>query len=143
MPLPLRKPKEAITLGEGNTPSVQLLNVAERLGVETIYAKLEAMNPTGSFKDRGTAVMLSIATELGVTEVVEDSSGNAGASVAAYAARAGIRAHVFAPASAPAAKLEQIAVYGAQTHLIEGRPPGSDRCGDQVRQAQFPCLCFA
>jgi len=120
MPSPLRRPQEAITLGEGNTPSVSLNNVAEGLGAETIYAKLEAMNPTGSFKDRGTAVMMSVAAELGVTEVVEDSSGNAGASVAAYAARAGIRAHIFAPATAPAAKLEQIAVYGAQAHLIEG-----------------------
>ena len=120
MPLPLQKPEEAITLGEGNTPSVSLQNVAKRLGVEIIYAKLEGMNPTGSFKDRGTAVMMSVAAELGVTEVVEDSSGNAGASVAAYAARAGIRAHIFAPATAPAAKLEQIAVYGAQAHLTEG-----------------------
>ena len=85
-----------------------------------IYTKLEMMNPTGSFKDRGTAVLMSVARELGVTEVVEDSSGNAGASVAAYAARAGIRAHVFAPASAPSAKLAQISVYGATPHLIEG-----------------------
>ena len=117
---PLRRPENAITLGEGNTPSVLLQNVATHLGVEIIYTKLEAMNPTGSFKDRGTAVMISVAAELGVTEVVEDSSGNAGASVAAYAARAGIRAHIFAPASAPAAKLEQIAVYGALAHLVEG-----------------------
>lgn len=120
IPVPLRRPKEAITLGEGNTPSVSLQNIAKRLGIEIIYAKLEGMNPTGSFKDRGTAVMMSVAVELGVAEVVEDSSGNAGASVAAYAARAGMRAHIFAPASAPAAKLEQIAVYGAQAHLIEG-----------------------
>lgn len=120
IPSPLHKPLEAITLGEGNTPSVPLHNVAERLCVQVIYAKLEAMNPTGSFKDRGTAVMMSVASELGIREVVEDSSGNAGASVAAYAARAGIQAHIFAPAGAPAAKLEQIAVYGAQAHLIEG-----------------------
>ena len=64
--------------------------------------------------------MVSVAAELGVSAVVEDSSGNAGASVAAYAARAGIEAHVFAPADAPAAKLSQIRVYGARTHLIEG-----------------------
>ena len=120
VPSPLRRPEQAITLGEGGTPSVSLRNVAKRLGVKVIYAKLEGMNPTGSFKDRGTAVMMSVAAELGVTEVVEDSSGNAGASVAAYAARAGIRAHIFAPASAPAAKLGQIAVYGATTHKIEG-----------------------
>ena len=119
-PTPLRHPHDAITLGEGDTPSVELRSVSKHLGVADIRAKLEAMNPTGSFKDRGTAVMMSVAKELGVSEVVEDSSGNAGASVAAYAARAGIRAHIFAPASAPAAKLSQIAVYGATTHKIEG-----------------------
>ena len=119
-PTPLRHPHDAITLGEGDTPSVELRSMSKHLGVDDIRAKLEAMNPTGSFKDRGTAVMMSVAKELGVSEVVEDSSGNAGASVAAYAARAGIRAHIFAPASAPAAKLSQIAVYGATTHKIEG-----------------------
>lgn len=120
MPTPLHSPSEAISLGEGGTPTSALRNLGEVLGVQDFYAKLELMNPTGSFKDRGTAVMMSVARELGVTEVVEDSSGNAGASVSAYAARAGIRAHVFAPAAAPAAKLDQIAVYGATTHLIQG-----------------------
>ena len=120
MPIPLHYPDDAITLGEGDTPSVALRSAGKCLGVDDIFAKLEMMNPTGSFKDRGTAVMMSVAKELGVQEVVEDSSGNAGASVAAYAARAGIGAHIFAPASAPAAKLGQIAVYGATTHLIEG-----------------------
>ena len=120
MPSPLHHPNDAITLGEGSAPSVALRSVAKHLGVDDIHAKLELMNPTGSFKDRGTAVMMSVAREMGVSEVVEDSSGNAGASVAAYAARAGIRAHIFAPATAPAAKLDQIAVYGAQAHLIDG-----------------------
>ena len=120
VPTPLHHPHDAITLGEGGTPSVALRSVSKHLGVDDIRAKLELMNPTGSFKDRGTAVMMSVAVELGVTEVVEDSSGNAGASVAAYAARADIRAHIFAPASAPAAKLDQIAVYGATLHRIEG-----------------------
>ena len=64
--------------------------------------------------------MLAVAHELGVREVVEDSSGNAGASVAAYSARAGIKAHIFAPATAPAAKLRQIRVCGAEVHSIEG-----------------------
>ena len=107
-------------MGEGSTPTVAIRNIGERLGAERLYAKLEMMNATGSFKDRGTAVLMSIAAESGAKEVVEDSSGNAGASVAAYAARAGIRAHIFAPASAPTAKLDQISVYGATTHLIEG-----------------------
>lgn len=120
MPSPLHQPGDAISLGEGDTPSVTLRSVGKILGVSDIFAKLEMMNPTGSFKDRGTAVMMSFAKELGAQEVVEDSSGNAGASVAAYAARAGIGAHIFAPANAPAPKLSQIAVYGATTHLIEG-----------------------
>ena len=117
---PLHSPEDAVSLGEGGTPAVPIRNLGERIGAQRLYAKLEMMNPTGSFKDRGTAVMISAAVESGIEEVVEDSSGNAGASVAAYAARAGICAHIFAPASAPAAKLDQISVYGATTHLIEG-----------------------
>ncbi len=119
-PMPYHDREAAVTLGEGGTPCVELRAVAGMLGVRRVYGKAEYQNPTGSFKDRGTAAMVSVAAELGVTAVVEDSSGNAGASVAAYAARAGIEAHVFAPADAPAAKLSQIRVYGARTHLIEG-----------------------
>ena len=117
---PMHSAANAISLGEGNTPVVPISSIAKRMGIDHLHTKLEMMNPTGSFKDRGTAILMSAATESGVEEVVEDSSGNAGASVAAYAARAGIRAHIFAPASAPAAKLQQISVYGATTHLIEG-----------------------
>ena len=99
---------------------VELPKLGEALGLSHLDVKLEFMNPTGSYKDRGTAVMLTAAREMGICEVVEDSSGNAGASVSAYAARAGIRAHVFAPATAPAAKVKQIRVYGAEVHSIEG-----------------------
>ena len=119
-PMPYHDRAAAVTLGEGGTPCVELRAVARLLGIRRVYGKAEYQNPTGSFKDRGTAAMVSVAAELGVKAVVEDSSGNAGASVAAYAARAGIEAHVFAPADAPAAKLSQIRVYGAHTHLIEG-----------------------
>ena len=120
IPLPLHDPAQAISLGEGNTPCVRLSAVGRLLGLTGLYGKLEFLNPTGSFKDRGTAVMMSVAREHGVTEVVEDSSGNAGASVSAYAASAGIKAHIFAPADAPPAKLRQVRVYGAKAHLIEG-----------------------
>ena len=118
--LPLHDLSAVVSMGEGNTPVVRLPTLGDELGLRTLYAKLEFLNPTGSYKDRGTAVMMSMAREHGVTEVVEDSSGNAGASVAAYAARAGIKAHVFTPASAPAAKIQQIKVYGAQAHCIDG-----------------------
>lgn len=109
-----------VTLGEGNTPVIPLTAIAEFLGLSSLYAKLEFASPTGSFKDRGTAVMLAAARFFGVDEIVEDSSGNAGASVAAYSARCGIKAHIFAPDSAPQAKLNQIKVYGAETHLVPG-----------------------
>ena len=118
--LPLHDSSAMVSLGEGNTPCVRLPGVGRSLGLDRLYAKLEFLNPTGSFKDRGSAVMLSVAREHGVAEVVEDSSGNAGASVAAYAARAGIRAHIFVPASAPRAKIHQIGVYGAVAHSIDG-----------------------
>ena len=131
MSSPLHSPADAVALGEGNTPSVQLRALGDLLGLEALYAKLEFMNPTGSFKDRGTAALMSVAKEFGAREVVEDSSGNAGASVAAYAARAGIAAHIFAPASAPTAKLSQISVYGATAHLIEGnRQAATDAAAD-------------
>ena len=100
-----------------------------------MVAKLEFMNPTGSFKDRGTATMLSVAMEHGVEAVVEDSSGNAGASVSAYAARAGIEAHVFAPATAPEAKMGQIRVYEASTHPTPGpREASTEAAVDFQRQ---------
>ncbi|MDE2715898.1 MAG: threonine synthase [Chloroflexota bacterium] len=119
MPVP-RQFLDSATLGEGNTPIVDLPAFASRLGIRSLSAKLEYINPTGSFKDRGTAVVIASARQHGVSEVVEDSSGNAGASVSAYAARAGMKAHIFAPSSAPQAKLRQIVAYGAQVHSIPG-----------------------
>ena len=120
MPAPYHSDGPSVSLGEGDTPIVPLPRMAESLGIANLFAKLEFMNPTGSFKDRGTATMLSVAVEHGVTEVVEDSSGNAGASVSAYSARAGMKAHVFAPSAAPQAKLGQIRVYDARTHAVPG-----------------------
>lgn len=92
--------------------------------------KLEYFAPTSSFKDRGTAVMINLLANMGVRRVVDDSSGNAGASVAAYAARAGIQADVFVPAHASPAKQAQIAVYGAKVHPIPGTR-------EQVRMAAW------
>lgn len=120
-PIPVEgKFLQAVTLGEGDTPVVDLHSVGARLGLTKLRGKLEYLNPTASFKDRGTAVVIAVAKRHGAKEVVEDSSGNAGASVAAYSARAGIKAHIFAPLSAPEAKLRQIRAYAAQVHLIDG-----------------------
>ena len=119
-PLPLHDPDSGVALVAGGTPCVELPAAAALLGLRRLFGKLEFLNPTGSFKDRGTAVMMAVATENDVKELVEDSTGNAGASVSAYAARAGIKAHIFAPASAAPAKLRQIRAYGAEVHAIDG-----------------------
>ena len=120
IPSPIHDLDSMVSLGEGNTPCVKLLTIGGRLPLGQLFAKLEFLNPTGSFKDRGTATMVSVAREHGVTELVEDSSGNAGASVSAYAARAGIKSHIFVPADAPEAKLRQIRAYGTEIHPVAG-----------------------
>ena len=120
IPSPVHDRNSRVSLEEGNTPCVKLPTLGGRLPLHKLYAKLEFLNPTGSFKDRGTATMLSVAREHGVAELVEDSSGNAGASVSAYAARAGIKSHIFVPADAPEAKLRQIKAYGTEVHPIDG-----------------------
>lgn len=108
------------TLGEGATPLVWLGRWARRHSLERVAVKLEYLNPTGSFKDRGTAMLVSMARALGLERLVEDSSGNAGASVAAYAARAGLAAMIFIPAAAPAAKRGQIHRTGAEIVPVLG-----------------------
>ena len=104
-----------VTLGEGFTP----LLAGGWPGADVRW-KLEGLNPTGSFKDRYAALVVSDIVARGAREVVEDSSGNAGASLAAYAARAGLRARIFAPAHASPVKLAQIAVYGAELVPVPG-----------------------
>jgi threonine synthase len=105
----------AVSLGEGLTP----LATRDWDGT-AIRFKLESQMPTGSFKDRGTAVMLNHLLEVGVGPIHEDSSGNAGASIATYAAAAGLACRVFVPSTAPRAKLVQIAATGAAVEAIPG-----------------------
>ena len=112
--LALRGPPR-ISLGEGWTP---LLRRSWRRA--EIHFKLESQMPTGSFKDRGTAVMLNHLIEVGVGPIHEDSSGNAGASIATYAAAAGLPCRIYVPAAAPRAKLVQIAASGADPRPISG-----------------------
>jgi threonine synthase len=104
-----------ISLGEGNTP----LEWRE-VGGRRLAFKLEYANPTGSFKDRGSAPLLAFLRGRGIQSAVEDSSGNAGASYAAYAAEAGLQAKVFVPDYASGPKREQIERFGAQIVRILG-----------------------
>jgi threonine synthase len=110
-----------VTLGEPITPLVDALG--------TSY-KLEFLMPTGSFKDRGSAVLVGCALEAGVTRAVADSSGNAGASLAAYCARAGIELTVFVPDDASPAKLVQARAYGA---TVIGVPGGREAAAATAR----------
>ena len=142
--LPLAASEIEIDLGQGNTPLVNLGRLAEELGIASLSAKLEFCSPTGSFKDRGSAVLVSAASEEGIEEFVEDSSGNAGASMSAYAARAGIRAHIFAPSSAAQGKLNQIRIFGAELHLIDGpRQAATDAAAEFSEREGIPYLSHA
>jgi threonine synthase len=112
---PYVKKAEIITLGEGWTPLVKLS--------DNVYFKLESLNPTGSFKDRGSTVLVSLLHELVKKAggyISEDSSGNAGASIAAYAARAGLRAKIYVPENVSGPKFNQIQFYGAELVKVSG-----------------------
>ena len=117
---------EYYSLGEGGTPLLQ-----DKIDNRPVYLKLEYANPTGSYKDRGSSVLVSHLVSRGVTQAVEDSSGNAGASFAAYAARAGINAKIFAPESASGPKLSQRDVpssaYSGTATSADHRPCTGDK----------------
>lgn len=104
-----------ISLGEGCTPLV-----ATTFAGAKCFFKLEWFAPTGSFKDRGTSVMLSILRQQGVSSVLEDSSGNGGSSVAGYGAAGDMRVRVFIPESTSPAKIAQVRAYGANVELVPG-----------------------
>src|SRR4029077_5689198 len=112
--LALRGPPR-ISLGEGWTPLV----TRDWCGTG-VFFKLESQMPTGSFKDRGTAVMINHLIEVGVGPIHEDSSGNAGASIATYAAAAGLPCRIYVPAAAPRTKLVQIPFWGGCARPARG-----------------------
>jgi len=127
--------EESISLGEGNTPLIwtEVFN-------RQVAFKCEYQNPTGSFKDRGSATLVSSLLALGAIDAVEDSSGNAGASFAAYAARAGIRCRIFIPEAASGPKRQQIASYGAEVIDIPGPRM---KATEAVRQAADTGITYA
>ena len=129
--LPVRNRGSQIRLGEGWTPLIDAHRTANRIGIRRVWVKDEGQNPTGSFKDRGLCLAVSRALELGAEEIAIPSAGNAGSAAAAYAAAAGLRAHVVVPTDTPAAILEEISALGADLQLLDGLI--SD-CGLVVRQ---------
>lgn len=120
--LPLSPNARVISLGEGNTPLIQLHNIARDIGPDiAIYVKFEGLNPTGSFKDRGMTVAVTQAVDEGSRAIICASTGNTSASAAAYAARAGIACFVIIPEGKIAlGKLAQAMIHGAVVLQIEG-----------------------
>jgi threonine synthase len=132
--LPVRRPEDVLSLGEVMTPLIPLPRIAARLakGGE-ILVKDEGRLPTGSFKARGLAVAVSMAKELGVETMAMPTNGNAGAAMAAYCARAGIKSYVFCPDDTPAVNIREIAMQGTKVFLVDGL---IDDCGRLVSEGE-------
>src|SRR5690349_16898855 len=118
--LPLPQNVEPISLGEGGTPLLRADRFGNQLGLSDLWIKDESVNPTQSFKARGMSVAVSMAKHLGATKLAVPSAGNAGGALAAYAARAGLEAHVFMPCDTPRANVIECRQLGAHVTLIEG-----------------------
>jgi threonine synthase len=113
--IPIDQNKNIVSFQEGFTPLLEI-----ETGEGRLYIKQDHLFPTGSYKDRGASVLISKVKELGIKKVVEDSSGNAGAAIAAYCAKAEIECDIYVPESTSAGKLAQIELYGANLHKVPG-----------------------
>lgn len=118
--LPVKGTSLPVTLGEGNTPLLASERLAEAIGLKRLFLKDETRNPTGTFKDRSVSVGVTVAKENNIGEVSTASTGNAGTSLAAYSAKAGMRCRIIIPATASPTKLIQALAYGATIIPIEG-----------------------
>ncbi len=118
--MPVSEDKNIVTLGEGGTPLIKAKRLAEELRVKNLYLKDETRNPTGSFKDRGMSVAVSMAVEFGYKVTVTASSGNAAAALAAYSAKAGLETYAFVIEEAGYGKVAQLLFYGAKVFRVKG-----------------------
>ncbi len=118
--LPLEPEQQPVSLGEGGTPLLDAPRLARRHGFARLLVKDESVNPTGSFKARGLAAAVTRASAAGARAFVVPTAGNAGVALAAYTARAGLVARIYAPETTPPTILSQIRAYGAELQLIPG-----------------------
>ncbi len=129
--LPVTREASVVCLGEGFTPLLHARCLGEKLGLPNLYLKDEAINPTGSFKARGLAMAVSMARELGIKKLAIPSAGNAGGALAAYAAKAGMKALVYMPEETPLVNRLECSLLGAEVVLV----PGSIKdCGRMLRE---------
>ena len=122
---------DPVTLGEGMTPLLPLRFIGSSLGVERVWLKDEALNPTGSFKARGMATAVTMARALGIRRIALPSAGNAGSAAAAYGALAGLAVELFLPADTPEPFRLEAAAFGANVHLVRGDIAA---CGKAMRE---------
>ena len=118
--MPPQKEESVVSLGEGMTPLVRANRLGEALGARQLWVKDEGLNPTGSFKARGMTAAMSMAKELGIRKVAIPSAGNAASAAAAYAAAAGIEAHIFMPMDVPQSNYIECKALGAKVTLVDG-----------------------
>jgi threonine synthase len=131
--LPVRRAENIVSLGEAVTPLVAMPKLAARLGAGEILVKDEGRLPTGSFKARGLVMAVSMAKALGVSHMAMPTNGNAGAALAAYASRAGIRSTIFCPDDTPEVNVSEIALQGASVYRVNGL---IDDCGKIVAEGK-------
>ena len=131
--LPVRRLADIVSLGEAVTPLIRLRKLAAMLGSGEILVKDEGRLPTGSFKARGLVMAVSMGKALGVTHMAMPTNGNAGAALAAYATRAGIRSTIFCPEDTPEVNVSEIALQGATVYRVNGL---IDDCGKIVAEGK-------
>jgi threonine synthase len=131
--LPVRKPEDIVSLGEAMTPIVRMPRLGAKLGGGEILVKDEGRLPTGSFKARGLVMAVSMAKALGIKHMAMPTNGNAGAALAAYATRAGIRTTVFCPEDTPEVNVSEIELQGATVYRVNGL---IDDCGKIVGEGK-------
>ena len=129
--LPLLEGAEPVSLGEPETPIILLRATAAKAGAANLLVKDEGRLPTGSFKARGLAMAISMAKQFGIRSVALPTNGNAGAALAAYAARAGMESVVVCPAETPEINVRETAAYGARVWVADGQ---IDECGRLIRE---------
>jgi len=118
--LPVRGRESVVSLGEGMTPLIFTKRLGASIGAEQLWVKDEGLNPTGSFKARGLSAAISMALELGIRKIAIPSAGNAAGAAAAYAAAAGIEAHIFMPVDVPQSNYIECKMLGARVTLVQG-----------------------
>jgi threonine synthase len=118
--LPIYETQNMVTLGEGDTALLSLPRVGKSLGLSNLFVKEESSNPTGSFKARGLSAAVSKAKELGIQKIIIPTAGNAGGAMAAYAARADMRAMIYMPKDTPNANIMESRIAGAEVVLVDG-----------------------